>query len=252
MPKTVLITGATAGIGKASAIKFAKENYRLILCGRRMDRLVKLAETLINLHHIDVLPLSFDIRDRKEVEAKLGEIPESWKKVDVLVNNAGLASGLDKIQDGDPEDWDRMIDTNVKGLLYLSRCVIPWMIEHGEGHIINVGSVAGREVYTRGNIYCSTKFAVDAITKGMRLDLLGTGIRVTQVAPGAVETEFSLVRFKGDGQRAEKVYEGYEALKGEDIAEVIFFVTTMPPRVNINDILVMPTAQANATTFNKK
>ena len=252
MKGIALISGASAGIGEAIATRFARENYSLIITGRRAERLDTLASKLQSEFHIEVLPLVFDIRSREETENALNSIPENWKGIDVLVNNAGLASGLDKIQEGDPDDWELMIDTNVKGLLYLSRIIIPWMVENGDGHVINIGSIAGREVYPKGNIYCATKHAVDAITKGMRLDLLGTGVRVTQLAPGAVETEFSMVRFKGDEVRAAKVYQGYDPLRPEDIADVAYYVTTLPKRVNINDILIMPTAQANATTFIKK
>jgi 3-hydroxy acid dehydrogenase / malonic semialdehyde reductase len=252
MKRIALISGASAGIGEATAIRFAKEDYSVIISGRRVDRIEALADTIRKEYHVEALPLVFDIRSREETENALNGIPENWKRIDVLVNNAGLALGLDKVQEGDPADWDQMIDTNVKGLLYLSRIVIPWMVEKGEGHVINIGSIAGKEVYPKGNIYSATKHAVDAITKGMRIDLLGTGVRVTQVAPGAVETEFSIVRFKGDEDRAAKVYQGYDPLRPEDIADVAYYVTTLPKRVNINDILIMPTAQANATTFIKK
>jgi len=252
MPKTILITGATSGIGKATAYRFAKENYRLILTGRRDELLGDIAADLKGKFHAEVLPLSFDIRNKAEVEKSLEDLPEEWKKIDILVNNAGLAAGLDPVDLASTDDWDTMIDTNIKGLLYISRKVIPWMIGQGSGHIFNIGSIAGKEVYPKGSVYSATKHAVDALSKGMRIDLLPYGIKVTQVSPGAVETEFSNVRFKGDLERASMVYKGYEPLQGDDIAGIIHFISTLPARVNVNDILVMPQAQANATTFHKK
>jgi NADP-dependent 3-hydroxy acid dehydrogenase YdfG len=251
MTKTILITGATAGIGRATAERFAEGNYRLLLTGRRNHRLLDLAEKLKLKHGIEVHTLHFDIRKRAEVERMISGLPPEWQEIDILVNNAGLAAGLDPVAHADPDDWDTMIDTNIKGLLYISRAVIPGMVARGKGHIINIGSIAGKEVYPKGNVYSATKHAVDAITKGMRIDLLTSGIKVTQVAPGAVETEFSMVRFKGDQDRAAKVYHGYEPLRGEDIAEIIYFIATLPDRVNVNDIVVMPKAQASATMFNK-
>lgn len=251
MPKTILITGATAGIGKATAYRFARENYRLILTGRRKNLLTAIAADLKEKFHAEVFLLSFDIRKKSEVERSLDSLPEDWKNIGILVNNAGLAAGLDPVDLASTDDWDNMIDTNVKGLLYVSRKIIPWMITQGSGHIFNIGSIAGKEVYPKGSVYSATKHAVDALTKGMRLDLLSYGIKVTQISPGAVETEFSKVRFKGDLERAKLVYKGYEPLQGEDIAEIIHFISTMPARVNVNDILVMPQAQANATTFYK-
>lgn len=251
MTKTVLITGATAGIGKATARRFAEAGSRLIISGRRKHLLAELAEELRTSHGVEVLPLYMDIRKRKDVEKSISELPEVWKNIDILVNNAGLAVGLDPITHADPDDWDTMIDTNIKGLLYISRAVIPGMVARGRGHIINLGSIAGKEVYPKGSVYSATKHAVDAITKGMRIDLLTSGIKVTQVSPGAVETEFSMVRFKGDSERAAKVYQGYEPLRGEDIAEIIHFISNLPERVNINDIVIMPKAQASATMFNK-
>jgi 3-hydroxy acid dehydrogenase/malonic semialdehyde reductase len=252
MNKIILITGATSGIGRATAIRFARENFDLIITGRRNDRLTGLSDELQNKYPVKVIPLPFDIRVKTEVEQALDSIPATWRKIDVLVNNAGLASGLDAIHKADMDDWETMIDTNIKGLLYVSRIIIPWMVENGKGHIINIGSIAGKEVYPKGNVYCATKFAVDAMTKGMRIDLLSTGIRVTQVSPGAVETEFSEVRFKGDKDKARQVYTGYEPLKGEDIADAIWFVTSLPNRVNINDMVIMPTAQAGVMNFYKK
>jgi NADP-dependent 3-hydroxy acid dehydrogenase YdfG len=251
MQKTILITGATAGIGKATAYRFAKENYRLILTGRRKELLNSVAADLKEKFQSEVIALNFDVRMKDEVEGNLEGLPEDWRKIDILVNNAGLAAGLDPVNTASTDDWDTMIDTNVKGLLYVSRKIIPWMIGQGSGHIFNIGSIAGKEVYPNGSVYAATKHAVDALTKGMRLDLLSCGIKVTQISPGAVETEFSTVRFKGDLERAKMVYKGYEPLQGEDVAEIIHFISTLPPRVNVNDILVMPLAQANATTFHK-
>lgn len=252
MNKTVMISGATSGIGEACAYKFAKEGYRLIITGRRKERLDKLAVELKHKHDCEILAHELDVRDKNMVKNLVENLPEAWKSIDVLVNNAGLALGLSPVQEGNTDDWDTMIDTNVKGLLYVGKAVAQLMIANGRGHIINIGSIAGREVYPKGNVYSATKHAVDAITKGMRLDLLEHGIRVTQVAPGAVETEFSIVRFKGDEKRAAKVYESYTPLSAGDIAGVAYYTTTLPAHVNINDVLVMPTQQANATTFNKK
>lgn len=249
--KIVLITGATAGIGEACAEKFAENRYQLIITGRREDRLKKLARRLEQDFKAIVLPVAFDVRNRQEVESAIRTLPDNWKEIDVLVNNAGLAAGLNTVQEGQISDWEQMIDTNIKGLLYVSRAVSPGMIERKSGHIINIGSIAGKEVYPRGNVYCSTKHAVDALTKGMRLDMMKHGVRVSQVAPGAVETEFSMVRFKGDRERAEKVYDGYRPLQASDVAEAVFWVATLPDHVNVNDLLIMPTDQANATTFHK-
>ena len=251
MNKLILITGATSGIGLACAEKFAANNHDLIITGRRENRLKELAEKLKHQYGIRVLPLSFDIRNKNEVDEAVAKIPLDWK-VEILLNNAGLAAGLSPIQEGSVEDWEQMIDTNIKGLLYISKAIIPKLIEQGKGHIINIGSIAGKEVYPKGNVYCASKYAVDALTKGMRIDLLPHGIKVSQVAPGLVETEFSLVRFKGDTETAEKVYQGYIPLKGEDIADAVYYVASLPPHVNINDLLIMPTAQANATTLQKK
>ncbi|MCF8235999.1 MAG: SDR family oxidoreductase [Bacteroidales bacterium] len=249
--KIVLITGATAGIGEACAEKFAENRYQLIITGRREEKLKKLARRLEQEYKAIALPLVFDVRNQKQVENAIRELPDNWKKIDVLVNNAGLAAGLNTVQEGQISDWEQMIDTNIKGLLYVSRAVSPAMIERKSGHIINIGSIAGKEVYPRGNVYCSTKHAVDALTKGMRLDMMKHGVRVSQVAPGAVETEFSMVRFKGDRERAEKVYDGYRPLQASDVAEAVFWVATLPDHVNVNDLLIMPTDQANATTFHK-
>ena len=242
MPQTVLITGATAGIGLATAELFAQKGYRLILTGRRKERLDALAERL----EAEILPLAFDVRERDTVAETMANLPQDWRQIDILVNNAGLAVGLNPIQAGDIDDWERMIDTNVKGLLYMTRAVAPLMIDQGHGHIINVASIAGKQVYPNGNVYCATKHAADALSQGTRLDLLPHLIKVTNVAPGAVETEFSVVRFKGDQARADQVYRGMQPLTGHDVAEVIYYVANTPPHVTINDIVVMPTAQASS------
>jgi 3-hydroxy acid dehydrogenase/malonic semialdehyde reductase len=249
MAKIALITGATAGIGLACAEVFAREGFNLILTGRRLDRLEQLADKLNKKYNVEIAVSSFDIRNREQVIENLEGLPAKWRKVNVLVNNAGLSQGLDPIQNGSYDDWDTMIDTNIKGLLYVSRIVSNWMIEHGKGHIINLGSIAGKEVYANGNVYCATKHAVDALNKGMRIDLLSHGIKLTAIHPGAVETEFSEVRFKGDKERAKKVYEGFEPLVAADIAETIWFVASRPAHVNINDLVIMPTAQATATNI---
>jgi 3-hydroxy acid dehydrogenase/malonic semialdehyde reductase len=244
MRKTVLITGATSGIGEATAIKFAEATYRLIITGRRKDRLNDLTEHLVQEYGIDVLPLCFDVRDNRQVEKFLGNLPEEWQNVDILVNNAGLAAGLGHIDEGDRDDWDRMIDTNVKGLLYVTRTIVPGMVSRQSGHIINISSIAGKEVYENGGVYCASKHAVDALSKCMRIDLLKHGIKVTNIAPGMVETEFSLVRFRGDKDKASAVYNGIQPLKGEDVAEVIFYCASLPAHVCINDLVITPTAQA--------
>ena len=244
--KVVLITGATSGIGRATALKFAQNGFNLIITGRRRERLLEFAGELGENHGINVLPLEFDITDPLAVEQAFNIVKAQYSSINILVNNAGLAAGLDTIQDGLANDWEQMIDTNVKGLLYTTKQVLPFMIEARSGHIINIGSTAGKEVYPKGNVYCATKHAVDALTKGMRLDLLEYGIRVTQVSPGAVETEFSMVRFKGDSDKAKKVYHGYEPLVAENIADIIYFVATLPENININDIVVTSRAQANS------
>lgn len=252
MSKIALITGATAGIGEACAHVFARERYDLILTGRRIDRLNKLAKQLNQEYNVEVITSAFDVRNREDVISKLEELPDEWKKVNVLVNNAGLSQGLDPIQNGKYDDWETMIDTNIKGLLYVTKVVSNWMIGNGFGHIVNLGSIAGKEVYPGGNVYCATKTAVDALNLGMRLDLLPYGIKVTAIHPGAVETEFSLVRFKGDKARADKVYAGFEPLVAMDVAETIWFAVSRPAHVNINEMIVMPTAQANGTTIFRK
>jgi len=245
MSKTVLVTGATSGFGEAIARIFAAAGDRVIITGRRTDRLTKLKNDLTK-EGAEVFALTFDVRHENEVNVALANLSPSWKSIDILVNNAGLASGLHHIQDGNTEDWDKMIDTNVKGLLYVSKAVIPGMVKRGRGHIVNIGSTAGKEVYERGNVYCASKHAVDAITKGMRIDLLGKGIKVTQISPGAAETEFSLVRFHGDEDRAKNVYNGYQPMSAEDIAELTYYSTSLPPHLCINDLVVTSTSQANS------
>lgn len=250
--KIAFITGATAGIGKASAELFAKNGYNIIITGRRKERLDEFSQHLKSTYAIDVLALNFDVRNLNEVETVISSIPDHWKRINVLLNNAGLAAGLNTIQEGNVNDWERMIDTNIKGLIYMTRNVAPIMIDNGYGHIINIGSIAGKEVYANGNVYCATKHAVDALTKGMRIDLLSHNIKVTSINPGMVETEFSIVRFNGDEERAKNVYKGLQPLLPEDIAETVYWVATRPPHVNINDIVIMPTVQANATTTLRK
>jgi len=245
--KIIFITGATSGFGKAMAYKFAEHGADLILNGRRADHLKKIEDDLVSQYGVKVLSLCFDVRQKNAALQAVTDLPRDWKKIDVLINNAGLASGLSLIQDGDIEDWETMIDTNVKGLLYVSRAVMPLMIENKSGHIINIGSIAGKEAYLKGNIYCATKFAVDALSKSMRIDLLQHGIKVTHIAPGAAETEFSLVRFHGDAERAKKTYEGYTPLNAGDIADIVFFAATRPAHVVLNDIVVTPLAQANTS-----
>jgi hypothetical protein len=252
MRKTVLITGATSGIGEATAIKFAEASDRIIITGRRQERLDRLSARLSGNSGAEVLSLCFDVRVKSEVESHLGSLPEEWKQIDILVNNAGLAAGLGHIDEGDTDDWDRMIDTNVKGLLYVTRVVAPWMVARGSGHIVNISSIAGKDVYENGSVYCASKHAVDALSKAMRIDLLKHGIKVTNIAPGMAETEFSLVRFKGDTQKASAVYKGIEPLRGEDIANVIFYCTGLPDHVCINDLVITPKAQANAFTNYRK
>ncbi len=252
MAKIALITGATSGIGEACAHTFAREGYNLVLTGRRLDRLEKLAAKLNKKYNTEVAVSAFDVQNREETIANLEELPAKWKKVNVLINNAGLSQGLDPIQKGDYTDWETMIDTNIKGLLYVSKVVSNWMIANGKGHIINIGSIAGKEVYPNGNVYCATKFAVDALNKGMRLDLLQHGIKVTAVHPGAVNTEFSQVRFHGDKERADKTYMGFTPLVADDVAETIWFAASRPAHVNINELTVMPTAQASVTNIHRK
>jgi NADP-dependent 3-hydroxy acid dehydrogenase YdfG len=248
--RNVLITGATSGIGEATARLLAKNNYNLILCGRRKEKLEKLRSELAG--QTDCISLTFDVRDLEAVKKSLAGLSGSWKKIDVLINNAGNAHGLDPIQSGSIEDWDAMMDINVKGLLYVSRQIIPGMSAQKSGHIINIGSVAGKEVYTNGNVYCASKFAVDALTKGIRMDLNPFGIKVTAIHPGLVETEFSLVRFKGDAEKAASVYKGIKPLTGADIADIILYVLSAPEHVVLADITVFPTAQASATVVRRQ
>ncbi|MBM3403698.1 MAG: SDR family NAD(P)-dependent oxidoreductase [Bacteroidetes bacterium] len=252
MKKLVYITGASSGFGKAIAEKFAAEGFDIIITGRRKDLLEKLAEKLRKRSKTEVLVQGYDVRRLNEVEKAVSELKGKWRKIDVLVNNAGLAVGLNPIHEGVVDDWERMIDTNVKGLLYVSRNIVPLMVTRKKGHVINIGSVAGKEAYPNGAVYCGSKFAVDAISKGMRIDLVAHGIKVTQVCPGAAVTEFSLVRFKGDRERAEKVYTGFAPLRAEDVAEVVYFAASLPGHVNINDLVLMPTAQASATVIHRK
>lgn len=252
MTKIALITGATSGIGEACAQLFASEHYNLVLTGRRLDRLEKIAKKLNTKYNVEVAVSSFDVRNRDEVLSNLEGLPAKWKKVNVLINNAGLSQGLDPIQNGNIDDWDVMIDTNIKGLLYVSKVVSNWMIDNKHGHIVNIGSIAAKEVYQNGNVYCATKHAVDSLNQAMRIDLLSHGIKVTAIHPGAVETEFSEVRFKGDKERAKKVYDGFDPLVAADIAQTIWFVVSRPAHVNINELTVMPTAQAGASIIFRK
>ncbi|MEZ7498297.1 SDR family NAD(P)-dependent oxidoreductase [Flavobacterium sp. Arc3] len=249
MSKTALITGATSGIGKATAQILAKNNYKIILCGRREDRMAELEKELSKLTAVHTL--LFDVRDKKAVSESIASLPADFSTIDILINNAGNAHGLDPIQTGNLDDWDAMIDINVKGLLYVSKAIIPQMIERKSGHIINIGSTAAKEVYPNGNVYCATKHAVDALNQGMRMDLNPFGIRVGAIHPGMVQTEFSEVRFKGDTDRAEKVYQGFTPLQPEDIADIIHFVVSRPYHVNIADLVVMSTAQASSTIVKK-
>lgn len=252
MAKTILITGGTSGIGRSCAHRFAKEGNNIIITGRRKDRLESIASDLLKKYSTRVSVLAFDVTKRSEVQNAINSLPEDFKHIDVLVNNAGLALGLNPIHEGEPEQWETMIDTNIKGLLFVTHAVVPLMIANGKGHIINIGSIAGREAYSSGNVYCATKAAVDSLTKAMRIDLVTRNIKVSQVAPGAVETEFSIVRFSGDQNAAKAVYHGYDPLTPDDVAEVVHYVTTLPPHVNINDLLIMPTAQASASVVHRE
>lgn len=247
----VFISGATSGIGKATARLFAQNGWQIIALGRRKERLLQLQVDLEMEYGVKVLPLVADVRNKEAVTQLVNQLPDVWKPVNVLVNNAGLAAGRDLFQDADPDDWDTMIDTNIKGLLYLTRAVLPFMPVNGTGHIINLGSIAGKEVYAQGNVYCATKFAVDALSRAMRIDLLKQRIKVTAINPGLVETEFSVVRFKGDEQKAKAVYEGFEPLTAHDIADTIYYAATRPRHVNINEITLTPLAQAGAHYLNK-
>ena len=248
--KTAFITGATSGIGKATAQLFAQNNIRLILCGRRGERLSELKEELSQL--TEVTTLQFDVSNREEVFKAIASLPNEFKKIDILINNAGNAHGLSTVQDGNMDDWDAMIDINVKGLLYVSRAILPQMVERNDGFVVNIGSIAGKEVYPNGNVYCASKYAVNALNKAMRIDLNQHNIRVSAIHPGAVETEFSEVRFKGDKEKAKNVYKGFNALQPEDIADIIYFVISRPYHVNIEDLIVYSTAQASATILKKE
>jgi 3-hydroxy acid dehydrogenase/malonic semialdehyde reductase len=252
MNPITLITGATAGIGRATALLLAKNDFDIIATGRRSEKLEALEEEIRSRTSADVITLAFDIRNADAVNEAYSRLSGKWLQVDVLVNNAGLAAGLSRIHEGDPDDWEQMIDTNIKGLLYITRLISPGMVERRKGHIVNIGSIAGKQAYDSGNVYNATKFAVDGLTRAMRIDLVEYGIRVTAIHPGAVETEFSLVRFKGDHRKAEKVYKGFTPLYAEDIAEAILFAVTRPPHVNIDDMLIMSTAQASATRIYRK
>ncbi len=247
--KTAFITGATSGIGRATAQLLGNNGYRIIACGRREDRLAELKKELENT--TEITTLSFDVRDKEAVFSAINSLPAGWQQVDLLINNAGNAHGLSSIEDGSIEDWDAMIDINVNGLLYVSKTLIPGMVDRKSGHIINIGSIAGREVYPNGNVYCASKYAVDALNSGMRIDLNKHNIKVSQIAPGLVETEFSMVRFKGDTDRSKSVYEGYDALQPQDLAELILFMVTRPTHVNLADILILPQAQASSTMVKK-
>ncbi len=247
-----LITGATSGFGRAIALKFAEHGWDIIITGRRNHKLEELEHIVKDTYSIKVYTLCFDVRDRDMVQQELEALPHSWKEIDVLVNNAGLAAGLSSIHEGNLDDWEQMIDTNVKGLLYVSRVVLPWMVSRKKGHLINIGSTAAKDAYLNGNVYCGTKFAVDALSKAMRIDLLPHHIKVTAIHPGAAETEFSLVRFKGDAERARSVYQGFDPLQAEDVAEVVWFAASRPPHVVLNDIVMTPLAQATAVYIHRK
>lgn len=251
MARIAMVTGATSGIGRASAIRLAQEGFSLIINGRREERLRQVATLLENLGSKCYFK-TLDVRVQEDVDAFVSGLPDEWKAIDILVNNAGLAAGKGTIQEGSLDHWERMIDTNLKGLLYVSRAIIPGMIERKSGHIINIGSIAGKEVYPGGNVYNASKHGVDALTRAMRIDLIEHNIRVSQIAPGMVETEFSVVRFDGDKAKADEVYQGFEPLYAEDIADAVAYQVTRPPHVNIADILILPTAQASATVVSKK
>ena len=253
MANYIFITGATSGFGEATARLFAENGWNLIITGRREERLQKIKQELVEINAVSITTLCFDVRDEKAVNAAIEGIPNAIKQnIEIVINNAGLAVGRNSIEEGITDDWNRMIDTNVKGLLYVSKVVIPFLKVNGNCQIINIASIAGKEVYAGGNVYCATKHAVDALSKAMRIDLVQHGIKVTNIAPGAAETEFSIVRFKGDETAAKNIYQGFEPLQAKDIAETIYFVATRPAHVTINDLTIMPTAQASATVFAKK
>jgi len=250
--KIVLITGASSGFGESCARLFAEQGAKLILAARREERLKKLADELHKKHKTEILILKLDVRNNDDVQKAIGGLESKWSSIDILVNNAGLSRGFDKLYEGKIQDWEEMIDTNVKGLLYISRAVIPYMVKRNSGHIVNIGSIAGHEVYPNGNVYCATKHAVDAITKGMRLDLSGTDIRVTTVDPGLAETEFSNVRFRGDDRRAKNVYKGLEALNGDDVADAVLYAVTRRKNTVIAEIILVPLCQASTTLVHRK
>jgi serine 3-dehydrogenase len=250
--KLTCITGASSGIGKACAIEFAKHKSNLLLMARRKDRVDALAQQLTREHHIRTFTQQLDVRNNDDVEKTFSSLPHEWKKIDILVNNAGLSRGLDKLYEGKIQDWEEMIDTNVKGLLYVTRSVLPAMVERNNGHIINIGSIAGHQTYPMGNVYCASKFAVTGLSRGLKMDLLGTAVRVTSVDPGLVETEFSQVRFHGDTERATKAYTGMTPLRPEDVAEIVVFCATRPAHVNIGELLVTPTDQATVTMVHRR
>ena len=248
----VLITGASSGIGRSCAAKFAEAGAKLLIAARRKDRIDELALNLKKKYHTDCIVVELDVRNRKTVEKVFSELPQEWQAIDILVNNAGLSRGLDKLHEGKIDDWEEMVDTNIKGLLYVSRAVIPGMVARKQGTIINIGSLAGHEVYPRGNVYAATKHAVDALTKGMRLDLVDTPVRVCTVDPGLVETEFSTVRFRGDEEKAKAVYQNFQPLSPNDVADVVVFCATRPPHVQIAELIILPTAQASTTLVYRK
>lgn len=252
MPKIAFITGASSGFGKACAEKFAAHGYDLILNGRRENRLEKIKEELEKKYNTAVLVSVFDVRGREAVQTAINKLPEEWQTIDVLINNAGLALGRDYFDEADLDDWDTMIDTNLKGLLYVTRALLPMLKKSSQPHIINMGSVAGKEIYEKGNVYCASKAAVDALSHSMRIDLLRHHIKVTAIHPGAAETEFSLVRFKGDAATAKKIYDGLTPLTAEDVADTVYYCTTLPPHVCINDLVITCTQQADAIHFNRK
>ncbi len=250
MEKIALITGATSGIGRATAEIFAANGIRLIVCGRRKERLIELEKELKT--KVKIYTLNFDVSDKNQVSESIRSLPPEWNKIDILINNAGNAHGLDFAQDADMNDWEKMIDINVKGVMYVTKAVLPYMIDNRKGHIVNISSIAGKEVYPKGNIYCASKHALDAFNAGLRLDLNGMGIKVSLVNPGLVNTEFSTVRFKGDKERADNVYEGFDPLVAEDVADLIYFIVSRPPHVNISDSMILPTAQVSATQIFKR
>jgi 3-hydroxy acid dehydrogenase / malonic semialdehyde reductase len=251
MGRTILITGASSGIGAAMARLFSQEGARLVLCARRVDRLQALADELRAAHDSDIHTLHLDVRDRKSVESLMDHLPEAWRAIDVLINNAGLSRGLEPLHKNDPDDWEEMISTNVSGLLYVTRQILPGMVARRKGDILNIGSTSSHEVYPKGAVYCATKHAVDAITRGLRMDLVDTPIRVMQISPGMTETEFSTVRFKGDHERADKVYQGVHPLKGDDVAEAALFALTRPPHVQVGEIVLWPTSQGASTLVHR-